>query len=101
MLSGSRGVPATFTLQGELWSRAIRFHILHMSPERVFTWERTGEAGHLNQRCVFLLRDAVKLGVAMRLSRSSQDQDFSTISCSFLSFFFFFFGCVAYEISLS
>ncbi|CAI9156587.1 unnamed protein product [Rangifer tarandus platyrhynchus] len=39
-----RGVPATFTLQGELWSRAVRFHILHVSAERVFTWERTGIA---------------------------------------------------------
>ena len=79
-------------------SSAVRSHILYVSPERVFTWEWTDEAGHLNRRCGFLLRDAVKLGVAVRLSRSSEDQDFNTVYFSFLSFFFV---RVAYEISLS
>ena len=100
VLTGSRGIPTTCShCRVSSVSSAVRSHILYVSPERVFTWEWTDEAGHLNQRCGFLLRDAVKLGMAIRLPRSSKDQDFRTISFSFLSFFFC--GCVAYEISLS
>ena len=88
VLNGSRGTPTMCShCRVSSVSRAVRSHILYMSPERVFTWEWTDEACHLNQRGGFLLRDAVKLGVAVRLSRSSEDKGFSAISCSFLSSF--------------